>query len=122
MINKKVIIFGYLSFIIVGFFINYLAAESTSYQHLLRPIKINLGTIKGSIREVTALTSHGSQSRISENINFGSLSPDTTILRNHDGRPAFYYIGDSTYYVTRLTVPNYIASACTVKAIRFGLY
>jgi hypothetical protein len=118
MTNKKVIAYSFLSIIIMGFFINLSAGATVSQP----PTKIDIRTIKGPISEEVFLAANRSQSHFSDNTQTDFLSPDTTILRNHDGTPSFYYTDDSTYFATRLTVPNFIASECTIIKIRYGLY
>jgi len=124
MIPKKVLVICFLGYVITGFFVNCLASESESYQNLSQPVRIDYKSVQGPIKEVQAILYNLSRNQnkygFRDNI-FSSLEPGLDTLRNHDRLPSFYYTSDSVYYATRLTVPNYAASACTIKVIRFGL-
>lgn len=113
MVNNRVRLIVFLFFIVSGLFINTYASDI-----LVNKLEYNI--IQKPIKELSAIPESNSAFPI---LDFQyNRSPGTDTLRNHDRLPSFYYLADSTYYVTRLTMPKSAASACTVKAIRFGLY
>ncbi len=109
-----------LIFIIFGIFFSLIISFASSPE--MMPL-IN-HTPNLNQKELIALPASktANQANIYQALKLGYRDPDPDTLRNHDGHPSFFYLADSVYYVTRLTVPNYIASACTLKSIRFQLY
>lgn len=58
----------------------------------------------------------------SREIEFLSRSSILDTLRNHESGTGFYHSYCSTYFATRLTIPNNVASICSILRIRYRVF